>query len=87
MQQKLFTCILLLFFGGSLPAQVSNAELLEEIKSLRNQLSNMRHQFDRMDTNFAREVRLKVYRFLGKELNPPRPFSNVQELKKAGYGY
>lgn len=45
------------------------------------------HTFDRMDTNFAREVRLKVYRFLGKELNPPRPFANVQELKRAGYGY
>lgn len=45
------------------------------------------HTFDRMDTNFAREVRLKVYRFLEQELNPPKPFANVKELKKAGYGY
>lgn len=45
------------------------------------------HTFDRMDTNFAREVRLKIYRFLGKELDPPRPFSDVEALKKAGYGY
>lgn len=45
------------------------------------------HTFDRMDTNFAREVRFKVYKFLGQYLNPPKPFSSVQELKKAGYGY
>ena len=45
------------------------------------------HTFDRMDTNFAREVRLKVYTFLGNYLNPPKPFANVKELKKAGYGY
>lgn len=45
------------------------------------------HTFDRIDTNFAREVRLKIYRFLGGYLNPPKPFADVKALKKAGYGY
>ncbi|MEO0340128.1 MAG: alpha/beta fold hydrolase [Bacteroidota bacterium] len=45
------------------------------------------HTFDRMDTNFAREVRLKIYRFLGEYLDPPSPFRNVEQLRKAGYGY
>ena len=45
------------------------------------------HTFDRMDTNFAREVRLKVYRFLNQYLNPPNPFQDVEELRKAGYGW
>ena len=45
------------------------------------------HTFDRMDTNFAREVRLKIYRFLGQYLNPPKPFQNVDALRKAGYGF
>ncbi|GAB5554068.1 MAG: alpha/beta fold hydrolase [Saprospiraceae bacterium] len=45
------------------------------------------HTFDRIDTNFAREVRLKIYRFLGAYLNPPKPFADVKALKKAGYGY
>ena len=43
------------------------------------------HAFDRMDTNTAREIRLKVYKFLGQYLNPPKPFSNVAALKRAGY--
>lgn len=45
------------------------------------------HTFDRMDTNTAREVRLKVYRFLNQYLKPPNAFKNVKELKLAGYGY
>ena len=45
------------------------------------------HKFDRMDTNFAREVRLKIYRFLDQYLNAPKAFKNVQALKKAGYVY
>lgn len=45
------------------------------------------HTFDRMDTNYAREVRFKVYRFLGAHLKPPRPFADLQALKRAGYGY
>jgi len=43
------------------------------------------HSFDRLDTKQAQEIRLKVYRFLEKYLNPPRPFSDRQELHGAGY--
>jgi predicted alpha/beta-fold hydrolase len=49
MKQRLLCILLTCFFGVSLTAQVSNAELLEEIKSLRNQVNNMRHQFDQVD--------------------------------------
>jgi dipeptidyl aminopeptidase/acylaminoacyl peptidase len=31
------------------------------------------HQFNRLDTKFARESRTEVYRFLAKQLNPPNP--------------
>lgn len=49
MKQKILFLALICLFGGSLMAQVSNEALLEEIKSLRNQVSNMRHQFDQVD--------------------------------------
>jgi dipeptidyl aminopeptidase/acylaminoacyl peptidase len=46
------------------------------------------HSFDRMDTQLAKKVRFKVYKFLGSYLNPPKPFKTVKDLVKAGYrGY
>jgi len=45
------------------------------------------HRFDRMDTKNAKEIRLKVYRFLAQYLNPPRPFENLQSLQRASYGF
>lgn len=45
------------------------------------------HTFDRIDTKFAKQVRLKIYKFLAGYLSPPKPFKNVKELQKAGYGY
>ena len=45
------------------------------------------HRFDRMDTMFAREVRMKVYSFLGNYLKPPKPFKKLKDLNKASYGY
>jgi dipeptidyl aminopeptidase/acylaminoacyl peptidase len=43
------------------------------------------HSFDRLDTWEAKTIRLKIYRFLEKHLNPPNPFANVEELHLAGY--
>ena len=43
------------------------------------------HSFNRMDTKIAREIRLEIYRFLAKYLNPPKPFKNLKELEKAAY--
>ncbi len=43
------------------------------------------HSFDRMDTQGARAIRLKVYRFLAKYLEPPKPFKNEQQLHRGGY--
>jgi dipeptidyl aminopeptidase/acylaminoacyl peptidase len=43
------------------------------------------HSFNRMDTKVAREIRLEIYRFLAKYLNPPKPFKNLKELEKAAY--
>ncbi len=43
------------------------------------------HSFDRIDTKFAKELRLKIYKFMGKYLNPPNSFSSLKDLEKAGY--
>jgi dipeptidyl aminopeptidase/acylaminoacyl peptidase len=43
------------------------------------------HSFDRLDTRQAQEIRLKIYRFLARHLDPPRPFASVEELHAAGY--
>lgn len=43
------------------------------------------HSFDRIDTKFAKETRVKIYKFLAKYLSPNRPIENLTQLKKAGY--
>lgn len=43
------------------------------------------HSFDRMDTKIANEIRFDIYKFLNKELNPPKPFKNLKELQEAAY--
>jgi dipeptidyl aminopeptidase/acylaminoacyl peptidase len=45
------------------------------------------HAFDRIDTKKAKEVRLKVYNFLARQLKPNKPFKNVRELQKAAYRF
>lgn len=45
------------------------------------------HSFDRMDYMEAKEIRLKIYNFLNRYLNPPKPFRNIKDLQKAGYGF
>ena len=43
------------------------------------------HSFDRMDLYKAKEIRLKIYKFLAGYLNPPTQFKSVKDLAKAGY--
>ena len=43
------------------------------------------HSFNRMDTKTAREIRLEIYEFLGKYLNPPKPFRSIKEMENAAY--
>lgn len=45
------------------------------------------HSFDRLDTKLAKEIRLKIYKFLEVYLDPPRKFRNLNDLHKAGYKY
>jgi len=46
------------------------------------------HSFDRLDTLFAKNIRMEIYNFINRHLNPPTPFKSVKELSKAGYpGY
>ena len=45
------------------------------------------HSFDRMDTKIANEIRVKIYKFLAAELNPPKPIRDVKALKKAAYRF
>ena len=43
------------------------------------------HSFDRMDTKKAKEIRLRIYRFLAKHLSPPKPLETLEDLEKAAY--
>lgn len=45
------------------------------------------HSFDRMDTKIAKEIRLKMYKFLGKYLQPEKTIRSLKELQKAAYKY
>jgi dipeptidyl aminopeptidase/acylaminoacyl peptidase len=43
------------------------------------------HSFDRIDTKLAKEIRLKIYKFLAGYLRPDHPFASLADLNKAGY--
>ena len=43
------------------------------------------HSFDRMDTKIAREIRLKIYKFLSKYLNPPKVLKSLKDIERAAY--
>jgi dipeptidyl aminopeptidase/acylaminoacyl peptidase len=43
------------------------------------------HSFDRIDTKLAKQIRMKIYRFIGKYLDPPFPFKSIDDLEKVGY--
>lgn len=43
------------------------------------------HSFDRIDTKTAKEIRMKIYKFLGEYLNPPSPFKSIKDLERAAY--
>jgi dipeptidyl aminopeptidase/acylaminoacyl peptidase len=43
------------------------------------------HSFDRLDTKTAKEIRLKIYHFLARYLDPPSPFMSVADIQAAGY--
>lgn len=45
------------------------------------------HSFDRLDTKKAKEIRLKVYKFMDSYLNPPTPFRNLKDLQQAAYRF
>lgn len=43
------------------------------------------HSFDRIDTKLAKEIRLRIYRFIAGYLYPPNQFKTIKDLEKAGY--
>jgi len=43
------------------------------------------HSFDRIDPKQSREIRLKIWKFIAKYLNPPAPMKNLKEMEKAAY--
>ena len=45
------------------------------------------HSFDRIDTQTAQKIRVKIYKFLAAPLKPPSPITTVKALKKAAYGF
>jgi Dipeptidyl aminopeptidases/acylaminoacyl-peptidases len=43
------------------------------------------HSFDRIDIQNAREIRLKIYKFINGYLNPQRPIKTLKDMSKAAY--
>jgi dipeptidyl aminopeptidase/acylaminoacyl peptidase len=43
------------------------------------------HSFDRLDGVEAKEIRVKIYRFLAGYLKPARPIESTDQLHRAGY--
>lgn len=43
------------------------------------------HSFDRIDTRTAKEIRLKIYAFLDRYLDPPQKLKSVSDIDKAAY--
>jgi len=43
------------------------------------------HAFDRIDTKKAKEIRLKIYKFLAGYLKPEQTFQTVRDLENASY--
>ncbi len=43
------------------------------------------HSFDRLDTKKAKEIRVKIYQFLARYLNPPKPIKSIEDINKAAY--
>ncbi len=43
------------------------------------------HSFDRMDTKRAKEIRLKIYKFLAGYLNPPKVLTSIADIQAASY--
>lgn len=43
------------------------------------------HSFDRMDLLLAKRIRVKIYKFLARYLDPDDPIESVEELMEAGY--
>jgi dienelactone hydrolase len=45
------------------------------------------HSFDRMDTRIAKEIRVKIYKFLARYLKPGNPIGTLDQLQQMGYRY
>jgi len=43
------------------------------------------HSFDRMDTKKAKQIRVKIYKFLAGYLQPPKPIKTFNDIQKAAY--
>jgi dipeptidyl aminopeptidase/acylaminoacyl peptidase len=43
------------------------------------------HSFDRQDTKIALSIRLKIYKFIAKYLDPPKTFKSIEEIRQAAY--
>lgn len=43
------------------------------------------HSFNRMDTKKAREIRVDIYKFLARYLNPSKKIESVDDLERAAY--
>ncbi len=45
------------------------------------------HSFDRIDTQTAQKIRVKIWKFLAQYLKPENPIRDVRQLRKAAYRF
>lgn len=45
------------------------------------------HSFNRTDPKIGQEIRVDIYKFLSKQLNPPNTITTIKELRKAAYRF
>jgi dipeptidyl aminopeptidase/acylaminoacyl peptidase len=43
------------------------------------------HSFDRIDTKMAKEIRVKIYQFLARYLQPQQPIKNLADINRSAY--
>ena len=85
----------LLIHTNTIDADVNVLEVEHLIKSLKAEGKKFEyeiyedipggHSFDRMDTKKAKEIRLKIYHFLDRHLDPPVKLKTIGDIEKAAY--
>lgn len=85
----------LLIHGNTNDADVNVLEVEHLVKSLKAAGKDFEyeifedvpggHSFDRIDTRRAKEIRLRIWRFIAGYLEPADPFDSIEDMEEAAY--